>query len=517
MSETPAQRVIPGAPPPPALTKSQLKKKRKTKTKANEPVSESPVEIPNATAAALVEKAPEAADIQEGVVAPELVVQPEQTHSTSEDLTLKLSPIVDLVTKRLKATNKKITRITTYTTVDPASLNEDQKRAVSSLPALEAISKELSEVKKAVEVHEAELADELASKRRIAEGIEKIRLAEAVSATEALNVQKTAKLLSFIQLRTLLASGEFDLSALGVSEEEARAVYTAGAVLLGSDIEAKEAVIHGFLTVDGDFEDVLYSRFLEISTQVLNPPVQVDVPEPVADEPVPEPSQDDHSELEISVPPSVPITTTGSFHFMQASELETTSFEDSAEWVEAADVDNTEEVSKVNGDVKEIPTRETAIAAGPIDWAAEGEDDELPPIDNLHATFGKSGSATPAAQEVEDVEPITNGHIPEPTVAAPVPTIEDDGFTQARGWRARGRGRGGERGGERGGRGHRGQDRSGYRGGERGGERGGDHGPFRGGRGGDHGYRGRGEWRGSEGRGGGRGGRGRGRGGPPPQ
>lgn len=99
-------RIIPGAPPPPPLTKSQLKKKRKTKAKATEP---SPVEIADSTAAALVEKAPEATDIKEGAVAPDLVAQVSQSESqTVDDASLTLSPIVDLVNKRLKATNKKI-------------------------------------------------------------------------------------------------------------------------------------------------------------------------------------------------------------------------------------------------------------------------------------------------------------------------------------------------------------------------------------------------------------------------
>jgi hypothetical protein len=96
-----------------------------------------------------------------------------------------------------------------------------------------------------------------------------------------------------------------------------------------------------------------------------------------------------------------------------------------------------------------------------IDWAAEGED-ELPSIDGLHATFGKSGSATPNTQEPEIEHSQPNGHETQKPG-------EDDGFTQARGGRGRGRG---------------------FRGGERGGFRGG----FRGdrGRGGDRGFRGRG-------------------------
>jgi len=213
-----------------------------------------------------------------------------------------------------------------------------------------------------------------------------------------------------------------------------------------------------------------------------------------ADEPLHEVVSDEPDEPEVAPPTGVPMTASGSFHFMMESELETPSFEESAEWVDAADaVEESEQIPKVNGHVEETPAHEAAPSNEPLDWAAEDED-ELPPIDNLHATFGKSGSATPTVQPelVQDaavVEPTTNGKFAQPVSAVE----EDDGFTQARG----GRGRGG--------RGSRGGDR-GFRGGYRGnGPRGGDRG-----RGG--GFRGRGEWRGGDGEVRGRG-RGRGRGG----
>ncbi|KAJ4483480.1 hypothetical protein J3R30DRAFT_3448873 [Lentinula aciculospora] len=520
MSDT-VQRVVPGAPAPPPVTKSQLRKKRKTKSKASEQTSESPVEITNTTAAALVEKAPEATDIHVGVVAPELAAQPSQSEaqSTTDELTLKLSPIVDLVNKRLKVTNKKITRITTYTTADSATLNDDQKRAITFLPALEAVSKELSEVKKAVEVHEAELAIELASKRRAAEEAERLRVSDAVSAAEASGAEKTVKLVSFIRMITLLGSRELDLSVLELSQEEINAVNGVGAILLGSDVKTKDVVVREFLSANGHFDGVSYLRLLEICDQVFSPPAPpIEAPVLDVDHNVDEclePSTvEEYPEPEESIPASASITTTGSFHFMQASELETPSFEENAEWVETVDVDvvdgsePVEQLSDVNG-VEQTAAPEVSASKEPIDWAAEDED-ELPSIDNLHATFGKSGSATPTVQSEPEpqespkvVMPTTNGHHPQP-----VPTMEEeDGFTQARGGRGRERGFRGRDRGHRGG--FRGNDRGGYRGGERGGFRG-----HRGGGGGERGsFRGRGDWRGGDGEFRGRG-RGRGRGGP---
>jgi len=103
----------------------------------------------------------------------------------------------------------------------------------------------------------------------------------------------------------------------------------------------------------------------------------------------------------------------------------------------------------------------------------------------LHTKFGTSGSATPVLSDVVEAVPEpeslpapvnVNGHVP------PTPVQEDeDGFTQAKG--NRGRGRGGFRGNNN----DRGGFRGGYRGGERGGFRGGERGGYRGFRGGDRG------------------------------
>lgn len=199
------QRIVPGAPPPAPLSKTQ-KKRRKAKKADN---SDS-VDIPDTTSAALVEKAPEPSDIQQGSVAQELVAEPEP-ELTAEDISLKPSPIAELINKRLKATTKKIAsnftssqlnltifqgRIAAYAATDPSKLNDDQKATLKSLPTLEAIQKELAEVKKTIEVlytrlsyssliriqsYEAELALELAAQKVEAMKAEKTRIAAAVS------------------------------------------------------------------------------------------------------------------------------------------------------------------------------------------------------------------------------------------------------------------------------------------------------------------------------------------------
>ncbi|KAF9268648.1 hypothetical protein L218DRAFT_1048167 [Marasmius fiardii PR-910] len=510
MIDTASPRVVPGAPSAPSLSKSQLKKMRKAKAKTDESAPETPVEIPDPTASALIEKAPAPSDIQEGSVAPELVAEQSEQDSS------KASPIVELINKRLKASNKKITRISSYATADYDTLNDDQKRSLKTLPTLEAIVKELNEVKKAIEVHEGELAKDLQQRQQGTEALERQRISEAITQAQDTHISLTLDILSFIRVRNDFWTGERDPLSYGVTQREVEVINAVGSVLLGDDTESRRAVIKGLLSKAKSFEDISYERLLEISQQVIVPRSPSPVHAPAEELSVVASEQP----VANGVPPS---KSGSSFHFLQESEIETPSFEQSAEWVEhptssqqSEDLDpDPQNISEHKGNRcrLQVPT-----SGEPIDWAAEGEDD-LPSIDGLHATFGKSGSVTPDAQ----ADPISHEQPPSEANglhgSETVPLADDDGFTQARGGRGRGRGfRGGERGGFRGG--SRGGDRGSFKGGERG-HRGG----FRGMELSSFivttsefffyclsGGRGRGDWRG-DGEHRGRGGRGRGRGG----
>ena len=107
MLEPVVQRIVPGAPPPTPLSKTQ-KKKRKAKAKSAEP-GEAPA-LSDATSAAIPGKTPEPSETQEASLAPEPIAQSDSQMSLlpEEEVLLKPSPIVDLIHKRLKATTKKI-------------------------------------------------------------------------------------------------------------------------------------------------------------------------------------------------------------------------------------------------------------------------------------------------------------------------------------------------------------------------------------------------------------------------
>lgn len=100
MADAASLRLVPGALPPVAASKSQ-KKKRRTGTKSKTPGSpaEGSVTIPDAPSAALVDSAP-------NETAPELVAASEAP--THDDLNSKASPVIELLQKRMRALNKKI-------------------------------------------------------------------------------------------------------------------------------------------------------------------------------------------------------------------------------------------------------------------------------------------------------------------------------------------------------------------------------------------------------------------------
>ncbi|KAG1735096.1 uncharacterized protein EDB91DRAFT_1145196 [Suillus paluster] len=504
MVDAPNVRIVPGASPAVSLAKTQKKKRRSNKPKTADSPAEGSVILPEATSATLVDRAPEEADVKEGTVAPEVVAPSEAP--TFDDLTTRSSPVVELLQKRLKALNKKISRVTSYASTDYEKLNDDQKRTLKTLPSLEAVQKELEDVKKLIESHEADLARELAARRADTGATEAARIADAVAAAEASSVSKASAILSLIHLHTCLSNRQPLPVVLDFNDAEGEAIFSLCSTLISEESEFKQAAVSGLLSGEGAFDGVSYARLLDIVQSFLNPPRE---PTPLPAEPdaatevSSEPASNSQTESQplAGIPAaSGSLSGAGSFRFMQASELETTDFENTAEWVEKSEIELTHNGVLEHAESTPSAAEGDGAPTQPIDWAEADEEGGLPSIANLQASFAPSGSATPVVETADVSTPApVNG------VEAAAAIQSDDGFTQSRG-RGRGRGYRGEGRGGRGG-GFRGE-RGGYRG-ERGGFRGGNRGGERGGYRSDRGGRSDGEWRSDENRGRGRG-RGRG-------
>lgn len=123
MSEAPALRIVPGAPPPAPLTKSQKKKRRAGNPLGNEHDVDSPITnghaLNSAIDSALVETAPATSELNPSLVAkPEDVANAASASEIAADVlsptallglpSKKTSAIVEVVNKRHRTLHKKI-------------------------------------------------------------------------------------------------------------------------------------------------------------------------------------------------------------------------------------------------------------------------------------------------------------------------------------------------------------------------------------------------------------------------
>ncbi|KAH7322364.1 hypothetical protein B0J17DRAFT_683859 [Rhizoctonia solani] len=536
-------RYVPGAPPPSTAPKKKKKNKSVIKNLAAA-----------AHDSALSDHAPDAEEIKAGKVDPSLLANPPppstgdgetgnntEADEANQEAEVGKSLVVDAISKRIKTLGKKVQRFNEYK--KQAELNEDQKAAISGLPMLEASVKELESIKKTAEALELSAYRTKHQERIEQQKLADQRVAEAAQHAEASLLPRITSLLSFLALRNLLThSTPTDLS---ISEPERNAILSAGDALVAHPpVGHVEEIVKGFLSGAGSWEEIEYSRLLEITSQFAAPRPPTPIPDPsipldptttahepeAEPEPQPEPIAAEEHETETSEPVILgfaPQPSGGGFHFMQESELEEpTTMSESQEWVSVPPTGDAvqseevaEEVEVVQEEIKEDVADSWGAAAGadaaggaPLDWAATGDEgDELPDLGGLQdCKIDDDGFTAIPARRGSQRGSFNRGR---------GRGFRGEGGRGRGGFRGDGEGRGGYRGDGEGRGGYRsdGEGRGGYRG-EGGGYRG-EGGGYRGegGEGGGYRGRGRGGYRGGDGEGGrGRGGyrgRGEGRGG----
>ena len=106
-------RIVPGAPPPTLVSKSQKKKRKAVKGKGSaEP--DSPAVIPDTADPSVADQTPGVSEVKEVTVSPSYVAPSASEAPQSamdDDVSYRPSPVVDLVHKRLKAIHKKIVSV----------------------------------------------------------------------------------------------------------------------------------------------------------------------------------------------------------------------------------------------------------------------------------------------------------------------------------------------------------------------------------------------------------------------
>lgn len=162
--------------------------------------------------------------------------------------------------------------------------------------------------------------------------------------------------LDVLRVHSLLSSGALDLSSLA-DPSEVSALFSISNILIG-DSDRNLSIVEQIVRGVGDFEGTscrsLYfqenkdssdlflfidTRLLAITQQALNPPHSPSpIPEESVDEEQPAPPSADEAEEDQPPVTGIPNASsmTGSFQFIQQSELEAASFEGASEWVDAA-------------------------------------------------------------------------------------------------------------------------------------------------------------------------------------
>jgi len=166
----------------------------------------------------------------------------------------------------------------------------------------------------------------------------------------------------------VLASADVPRVVLDFDESEGSAVFTACDALLGEENDTKNTILSGLLSGEGDLNGVPCkslqlpgydhstlapdTRLWSIVQSFRNPPREPTPlpaePEPVETETEAEAEAEPVDEPVAGVPGSLNVSS--SFLFVQASELEASAFENTAEWAEKSDEESngiTEEHTQV--------------------------------------------------------------------------------------------------------------------------------------------------------------------------
>ncbi|KAG0145592.1 hypothetical protein CROQUDRAFT_658516 [Cronartium quercuum f. sp. fusiforme G11] len=425
------------------------------------------------------------------------------TTTTTNATTLPSQPVspVQQVQKRIRAATKKLQRIAGYET-SSGPLNEDQKRAIASKPALEATVKELQDLLKILE--EDELLDELRIKAiREEEELKVQGRVDAAIASEQKNAESNLTfLLQFLHLYSLFNattnSGESFVPPIILAPvletatgQEVAAINSlfnrlANGPIAGGGGDAFQSIENIAKGAETDvIEGVSFARIKEMVLQLTAPPAEVtpsqsnnnlkflqqsevvptSVVEPIVPEKQPSPAVPTLKVTEAS--PAIALSRVSSSQqpegpipvdhvarnrqLLETAHIVTPEPTVANDWVKQPT--STENPSEWSKPPEMLSTDQAEVVARTIDWAEDVQDVE------------RAGQLEPQAQP--EIQPES---VPEQDEQA------GRNFGGRGGYRGGGP-RGGFRGGPRGG-----GNADGYRGGRGGGFRGGGGGGFRGAR-----------------------------------
>ncbi|GAA98315.1 hypothetical protein E5Q_05000 [Mixia osmundae IAM 14324] len=300
-------RVIPGVPLE-LLQKSVAKKSRSRGKKAS------------ATDTALTDTAPAASDLPNNLVSgPNGLTLPGAP--AVEEPQVKRPTLSQIINKRLKATSKKIQRISAYQSQDESTFNPEQRLAVASKPGLEAIVRELTELVKVAEIDEREVESLAERDTARVELLVQERVKTAVAQTKEDSRTTLLLLMQFLHMRELINNASYGQilppNLARATNQQVAAVHflydaLANGPLMGGHDDASERI------------EMLESRSqTEVAEGVTYAQLRTMIEDMTAS---PEEVEAGAGQAELDAVPEEPVANGmpagGSILFMQASELE---------------------------------------------------------------------------------------------------------------------------------------------------------------------------------------------------
>ncbi|WAR58669.1 hypothetical protein PtB15_10B7 [Puccinia triticina] len=323
-STTNTTRVIPGlSSQPPNSSASKRSRKKKTGTKTDDPVK-----------AATPPVVDETNEVTEPAPAPVISSVPAPLNGLAPSAPPVSAPVstspVQQVQKRIRAATKKLQRIGGYES-STVPLNEDQKKAIASKPALEATVKELQDLLKILEEDEKLDGLRIQAVREEEELKVQGRVDSAVLLEQKKAESNLAFLLQFLHLYSLVNSATRPSDSFAppivspviqnATAQELAAVNAlfhqlADGPIAGGDGDAFDSIKQFTQGSAGDvIEGVSFAKIKEMVNQLTASPAELAPLAQMA------PSTHAKSEVEEEVGPVNPSAPLGSMMFLQQSEV----------------------------------------------------------------------------------------------------------------------------------------------------------------------------------------------------
>ncbi|KAG9048947.1 hypothetical protein FS837_011590 [Tulasnella sp. UAMH 9824] len=418
--------------------------------------SDAGVNVSDARSAALTDQAPAKEDIISGRVAGELVATEKEIQEKVVEISddepeaeleewniFKKAGAVDVLKREIKRLEGRLERAQPKTGKSESKPKQDERPLPETPAFIEAQIQELKELLSGAEAEDAKRTakqEELLKEYRLADRkAHKKAIKAAVAEAETSAAAKAVNILSFLSLASTITSRSSSRPfTIPLSDSERASIVKAAQVLQDDENASRPDVIDGLLNENstGEYDGIpcalseqeyqtvgksANTEFADARLRALTKSfTSAPTTSPLVETAHPSingqgaPTGFGHMQFGTAgqvAPAPVPLTfgQVGSSGLEHVHGVGTTDVKDASDvedyTAEVVEGDSIPSAQAVQQEWVEVKAEDgeaslqtgTAQDTSAVDWAADDMEDELPPIDSLHAKFGTSGQATPVS------------------------------------------------------------------------------------------------------------------------